>query len=72
MTDLERFEEMMNNSDYMGGCIRRESCINYEGEKVDTIELVVADHGNMHTIAVFSASTESFITFIVEEEVEAE
>lgn len=64
MTGLETFKELLGSSEYYGGYAERSGILIFDGDVIETIELVICETDTYETIAVFCASDESFIDIV--------
>lgn len=69
MSGLESFKSLLCSSEFFGGFKERTGFLIFEGEKIDTIELVVCETDTSETIVIFCASDESFIDIVAKPKV---
>ena len=64
MSGLESFKEMLSSSEFFEGFEERTGTVVYDGDVIETIELVVCSTETLETVVVFCASDESFIDIV--------
>lgn len=64
MSGLESFKEMLCSSEFFNGFEERTGTVVFDGDVIETIELVICSTETSETVAVFCASDESFIDIV--------
>lgn len=64
MSGLESFKEMLCSSEFFNGFEERTGTVVYDGDVIETIELVICSTEISETVVVFCASDESFIDIV--------
>ncbi len=69
MSGLESFKEMLGSSEFFDGYEERTGTVVYDGDVIETIELVVCETDTSETVVIFCASDESFIDIVAKPKV---
>lgn len=64
MSGLESFKELLGSSEFFTGYEERTGTIVFDGDMIETIELVICSTEISETVVVFCASDESFIDVV--------
>lgn len=64
MSGLESFKEILCSSEFFDGFEERTGTVVYDGDVIETIELVVCSTEISEMVVVFCASDESFIDIV--------
>lgn len=64
MSDLESFKELVGSSEFYNGFEERTGSVVYDGDVIETIELMICSTETSETVVVFCASDESFIDIV--------
>lgn len=69
MSHLDSMRSMLVDSEFYDGAVERTGTILFDGEEIETIELVLCSTDKEESVAVFCASDESFIDIVVKPKV---
>ena len=69
MSGLESFKDLLGGSEFFDGFKERTGSIVFEGDEIETIELVVCETDTSETVVIFCASDESFIDIVAKPKV---